>query len=206
MFIVTNTAAVESIIAAKAPRPWREVVLEIYPEATEDRNGRFHAPYDGYECSLTGRSFRAGEYLPMTEPDDTYTGFGGYITHPTAVDPEGNVHTWENLGKAQRTAVYAELLAQSKAYDAAKSDFVGKVGEKVTIEAVLNVVKSYMGGFGPVFFHVMKDTSGSVIFYKGSKRLGSKGETIKVTAKVKSHDIREDVKQTIIERPKLIGA
>jgi hypothetical protein len=204
MFIVTNVAAIESIITAKAPRPWREVVLEIYPGATEDRNGRFHSPYDGYECSITGRCFRAGEYLPMSEPDDTYIGIGGYITHPTAIDANGIVHTWENLGKAQRNAVFAELLAQSKANDAAKSDFVGKIGEKTTIEAVLNVVKCYSGGFGPIFFHVMKDTSGSVIFYKGSKRLGFKGDNIKLTAKVKLHDIREGVKQTVIERPKLV--
>jgi len=208
MFVVTNPTVIDGIISAKAPRPWREVVLEIYPDATEDCNGRFHAPHDGYECSLTGRIFRGGEYLPMAEPeDDCVRSYNGYpVVNPTAVDVNGVVHTWENLTRAQRNAVFAELLRQSKEYDAVRSKFIGEVGQKVTIEAQLNVVKTYTGGFGPVFFHVMKDAAGSVIFYKGSKRLGYKGDTIKVTAKVKGHDIRDDVKQTIIERPKLVGA
>lgn len=203
MFTVTDVAKIEAIIAAKAPRPWRDVILEIYPEATIDRNGRAHAPYDGYECPLTGRSFAAGEYLPMSEPEDDYRVMAHTTTWPKAKDTDGNVHEWANLTRAQRMAVYAELLEQSKAYDAVKSDFVGSVGAKVNVEATVQVIKDYYGSFGTTFFHVLKDTNGNVMFYKGSKKLGTRGAVLKLTAKVKAHNIRDGVKQTILERPKV---
>lgn len=204
MYTVTNVDAVFAVIANKAPRPWKEVVLEVYPGATIDRNGRAHAPHDGYECSITGDVFGAGEYLPMSEPEDNYRVMPATTYWPKAVDVNGVEHTWPNLTKSQRMAVYAELLAQSKAYDASKSDFIGEVGQKVTIDVVVQMVKSYYGSFGMTYFHVMKDSNGSVIFYKGAKRIAEKGSNVKVAAKVKSHATRDGVKQTVIERPKLV--
>jgi hypothetical protein len=203
MFTVTDTARIENIIASKAPRPWRDVILEVYPEATIDRNGRAHAPYDGYECPLTGKNFAAGEYLPMSEPEDTYRVISGAeVNHPTAMDLNGVVHTWADLTRAQRMAVFAELIEQSKAYDALNSDFVGIVGAKVDVDVTVQVLKAYPGIYGTVFFHVLKDVTGNVMFYKGSIRLGGKGTVLKLTAKVKAHNTREGVKQTILERPK----
>lgn len=204
MYTVTNVDAVFAVIANKAPRPWKEVVLEVYPGATIDRNGRAHAPHDGYECSITGDVFGAGEYLPMSEPEDNYRVMSATTYWPKAVDVNGVEHTWPNLTKSQRMAVYAELLAQSKAYDASKSDFIGVVGQKVTIDVVVQMVKSYYGSFGMTYFHVMKDSNGSVIFYKGAKFIAEKGSNVKVAAKVKSHATRDGVKQTVIERPKLV--
>lgn len=204
MYTVTDTTAVEAIIAKKAPRPWKEIVLEVYPDATIDRNGRAHSPYAGYECPITGNVFGPGEYLPMSEPEDDYRVMPTTTYSPKAVDVNGVVHEWSNLTKSQRMAVYAELLTQSKAYDASKSDFVGVVGQKVTIDVVVQMVKSYYGSFGLTYFHVMKDSNGSVIFYKGAKLIAEKGSNVKVAAKVKSHATRDGVKQTVIERPKLV--
>jgi hypothetical protein len=202
MYTVTDIAAVDAIIIKKTPRPWKEIVLEVYPDATIDCNGRAHAPYAGYECSITGDRFGAGEYLPMSEPENESQ--RSAVATARAIDVNGVEHEWHNLTKSQRMAVYAELLAQSKAYDASKSDFVGIVGQKVTVDVVIQMVKSYTGSFGMTYFHVMKDSNGSVIFYKGAKRIAEKGSSVKVAAKIKSHDTRDGVKQTVIERPKLI--
>lgn len=201
MLIVTNLEAVNSAFNAKAPRPWREVVLEIYPEATEDVNGRFHAPYDGYECGITGRTFRGGEYLPMAEPEDNYIG-GPARKYPTAVDLDGNEHVWDGT-RAQNLAVWSELFNQTRARDVLLSNHIGAVGDKIKVVAKMSFVKGFVGYYGTVWINVMKDESGNVIVYKGGKALGKKDESVTITAKVKEHGERDGVKQTIIERPKV---
>jgi len=204
MLIVTNIAAVNDAFAAKTPRPMRDVILEIYPDATIDSNGRAHAPHDGYICHLTDREFRAGEYLPMNEPDENYRVMGGSAHIPTAIDVNGKIHTWDGT-RAQNIAVWGELVAQSKAADAGKSTYVGGIGSKISTSVTIAFVKAYNGAYGTVWIHVLKDASGNVIFYKGSKFLGKKDTTINLTATVKAHDVRDNVKQTVIERPKLVA-
>lgn len=203
MLIVTNLNAVNEIFNSKAPRPWREVVLEVYPEATEDCNGRFHAPYDGYECSLTGKTFRGGEYLPMTEPEDNYRVFGSERKFPTAIDLEGNEHSWDGT-RAQNLAVWGELFSQTNEHDRLTSKHVGTVGDKIEFQAILNFVKGFHGYYGITWIHVFKDSQGNVIVYKGTKKLGDKDSILTVKAKIKTHGERENVKQTIIERPKVV--
>jgi len=201
MLIVTNLEAVNFAFNAKAPRPWREVVLEIYPEATEDVNGRFHAPYDGYECGLTGRTFRGGEYLPMAEPEDNYRVVGAERKVPTAVDLNGVEYSWDG-SRAQNLAVWSELFNQTRAHEALMSNHIGAVGDKIKFTAKMNFVKGFDGYYGTVWINVMKDEAGNVIVYKGGKALAKKGELVTIAAKVKQHGEREGVKQTIIERPK----
>ena len=202
MLIITNLNALNTVFAAKAPRPIRDVLLEIYPECTIDANDRAHAPYDGYECQLTGRTFRAGEYLPMSEPDDNYRVIGVARKLPEGVDLNGVTHTWDGT-RAQNIAVWGELIAQSKAYDASRSNHIGNVGDKVSLDVNVKFVKGFEGFYGVVFINILKDDSGNVIVYKGGKALGVKGNRIKVAAKVKAHDERDGVKQTVIERPKV---
>ncbi len=52
------------------------------------------------------------------------------------------------------------------------------------------------------YYNIMKDAAGNVIVGKGTKRYGEKGDTIKVKATVVKHDVRDGVKQTVINRPK----
>jgi hypothetical protein len=204
MLVVTDINEINDIFFSKAPRPWRDIVLEVYPDATEDRNGRFHAPYDGYECTLTGRTFRAGEYLPMTEPDDEARPMYGVARRfPTAVDLEGNPHSWDGT-RGQNLAVWSKLFEQTRAHEATISKHVGEIGGKIQLNVTLNFVKAFNGFYGDVWIHVMKDELGNVIVYKGSKCLGKKGDSFVLQAKVKEHGEREGVKQTIVERPKLV--
>lgn len=202
MLIVTNLKAVNDVYQMKAPRPWKEAMLEVYPDATIDINGRAHAPYDGYECPMTGRNFKAGEFLPMTEPEDNYRVVGDMMM-PKAIDEQGNIHTWDNCTRAQRVAVFAELISQTRAYDAMKSQHIGNVGAKIVFDGAIEMVKGFDGMYGITWIHIIKDLVGNVIVYKGSKRLADKGSKIKISAKVKSHSERDGVKQTIIERPKV---
>lgn len=204
MFIITDLAAVQKAFDDKAPRPIRDVLLEIYPGATIDCNNRAHAPYEGYECQLTGKTFSAGEYLPMSEgsDDDNYAG-GPARRFPEGADLHGKVHSWDGR-RGQNIAVWGELIAQSKAYDASRSNYIGEVGGKVTTEVTVAFVKGFTGVYGTTWIHIMKDAFGNVIVYKGSKYLGNKDANIKLSGKVKFHSERDKVKQTTIERPKVL--
>lgn len=102
MLTVTDVATVDMVFHNKAPRPIEEIMLEIYPDATRDRNGRFHAPHDGYECPITGALFRAGEFLPMEEDEER--GFAPGRKIPEARDLDGKLHSWDGT-RAQNTAV-----------------------------------------------------------------------------------------------------
>lgn len=203
MLIVTDLEAVNNIFKSNAPRPIKDLILEVYPEATIDKNHRAHAPYDGYICPLTGKTFRAGEYLPFDEPSDNYRITGEARNFPKAIDLNGNEHKWDGT-RAQNLAVWAELFAQTKSHDAAISNHVGDVGNKISFDGVIEMVKGFDGMYGITWIHVIKDLIGNVIVYKGSKYLADKGSKINVTAKVKAHGERDGIKQTIIERPKLV--
>ena len=53
------------------------------------------------------------------------------------------------------------------------------------------------------YIHICEDAQANVIIYKGKADFPLKGETATIVATVKEHGLREGVKQTIIQRPKL---
>ncbi len=226
MFICTDKAKIDAIYSAKSPRPMRDVILETYPEATIDCNNRAHAPYDGYECSLTGRTFKAGEYLPGMENEDGDSGKFHSTMRTVSAAVEGDVVQWHG-SKAQISAVCDELRAQSTAYDALFSNHIGAVGEKLAISATIQGRFRFEGSFGFVYVYILKDDAKNVIVYKGSVDLmlwnipkynqrnvinayGNltipvKGVKLQLAAKIKAHGERDGVKQTQIERVKVLG-
>jgi hypothetical protein len=204
MLFVSNTAEIQDLIKSKAPRPIHEVMLEIYPEAKADSRGRFHAPYDDYMCPITGLYFRAGEFLPMQEADDAVVRMGPAKMHPQAVDAEGQLHTWYDLTRAQRVAVFAKLIEMTRERDSKLSKHIGQIGDKLSVEVDLVGLFRFDGYYGPTHIHIMKDKANNVIVYKGGKRLAEKGAKFTLQAKIKSHGEREGVAQTIVERPKMV--
>jgi hypothetical protein len=87
----------------------------------------------------------------------------------------------------------------------AASAFLGNVGDKlvltVTIERII-VLPDY--GFGVNYINILRDQAGNVLVYKGLTDLGQRGETANLKATVKSHDMRDGVCQTTIQRPKVL--
>lgn len=215
MLIITNLAAVERAFADKSPRPIREVMLEVYPGAVEDSNGRFHAPYDGYVCPLTQFEFRGGEYLPMNDPDEALRVTSSSKRYPEGITLDGKTHKWSGT-HAQNVAVWGELIAQTRAHEAKFSSYVGTVGQKVEVGLTITHIHGFSGYYDNVYIHVMKDDLGNVFIYKksGSRvikgtHFGRKievqvGDRLKLSARVKEHKERDGVKQTILERPKII--
>lgn len=194
MFTCTDKAKVDAIHAAKTPRPINEIMREIYPEATFD-GSRYHAPCDGYECPLTGRVSRGGEYLPMSEEP------AGIFKFPVTAEYKGDVVEWYGT-MAQVKAVRDELHRQTDEVQAAISKHVGNVGDRCELTLKIDYVKEMGGFYGNTYFHIMHDDSGNVIIYSGTKKLTKLGPVVKITAKVKSHGECNGVKQTVVERPK----
>lgn len=102
--------------------------------------------------------------------------------------------------RAARKAEWAD----KKAVIDAKREHVGTVGEKITITLKVVHIVELNGSFGAVYINICEDADNNTIIYKGNaKGFPNKDETATITATVKEHGVRNGVKQTVIQRPKL---
>ena len=87
-----------------------------------------------------------------------------------------------------------------RAAAAATSDFVGTVGQRITIPAATaKLVTSWDGYWGTTFLYKFTDEAGNVYVWKSSKCVEIKdGMTVK--GSVKEHSEYNGVKQTVITR------
>ena len=102
-----------------------------------------------------------------------------------------------------RAARRAEWADKKAAIDA-KREHIGTVGEKITLTLKVVHVVMFDSAFGTVYINICEDDNNNTIIYKGkAKGFPEKGETATVIATIKEHGVREGVKQTIIQRPKV---
>jgi len=123
----------------------------------------------------------------------------------------------------------AERLAQWRAKQAeidATSEHVGEVGKRVDLTLVFErkvwLEPSPESQFGGKYLVIARTTDGNIIKYMGNsdcmvlemiQRDGwvdvgadlQRGDTFKVKATIKSHDVYKDAKQTSITRPKAVA-
>lgn len=99
----------------------------------------------------------------------------------------------------ERKAREAQREAE-RAAAAASSDFVGTVGQRITIPAATaKLVTSWDGYYGTTFLYRFTDEAGNVYVWKSSKCVEIKdGMTVK--GSVKEHSEYKGVKQTVITR------
>lgn len=93
-----------------------------------------------------------------------------------------------------------EKREAERAAAAASSDFVGTVGQRITIPAATaKLVTSWDGYYGTTFLYNFTDEAGNVYVWKSSKCVEIKdGMTVK--GSVKEHSEYKGVKQTVITR------
>ena len=87
----------------------------------------------------------------------------------------------------------------------ANSQHIGAVGDKVTLTITVErivVLKSEF--YGDNYITIARDEQGNTITYKGRVDIGSKGDTNTIKASVKEHTVYNGIKQTVIQRPKLL--
>ena len=98
----------------------------------------------------------------------------------------------------------AEWAAQNAAQNAYKAH-VGTVGEKLVMTITTVHVVLIETAYGTIGLYICEDGNKNTIIYKGTaKGFPNKGESAMIIATIKEHGVREGVKQTIIQRPKVI--
>jgi hypothetical protein len=86
------------------------------------------------------------------------------------------------------------------------SAFIGDVGDKITITITIEkIITIHSQLYGNTYLHLCRDQAGDVIVYKGTANIGNPGETNKIKATVKEHQLYDGVQQTVIQRPKLVN-
>lgn len=157
---------------------------------------------------------RAHEILDATEAGRDYDnngkmsykeGFMGSMAE--ALDAYGKLTPKQSeavlKGIDARAAKKAEWASQRAALNANRAH-IGTVGEKATITLTVVHVVVLEGMFGTTYIHICEDADQNVVIYKGTSNvMPGKGHTLTVTATIKEHGVREGVKQTVIQRPKL---
>lgn len=128
---------------------------------------------------------------------------------------------WGSLTDGQERAIRASFekrdgkKAEARARDAG-SVHVGEVGKRMDLTLTVRSIIEIEGDFYSFTLTIFADAAGNVLVYKG-KSLGffedertychvAGGDTVTLKATVKEHGEREGVKQTIINRPKLVSA
>tara|TARA_Y100001951_G_C11250961_1_gene246349 strand:- start:271 stop:1005 length:735 start_codon:yes stop_codon:yes gene_type:complete len=92
-------------------------------------------------------------------------------------------------------------IEENKKCDREASNHIGAEGDRTDFENLTVTFVTYFDTqFGTMFVTGMKDVNGNVIIYKG-KHIADRDEVINVKATIKEHGERDDVKQTIINRP-----
>jgi hypothetical protein len=133
-------------------------------------------------------------------------GFMGSMAH--ALDTYGKLTPKQCeailKGIDARAAKRAEWASEKAALDA-KRDHIGAVGQKVTLTLTTVHIVILEGTYGTTYIHICEDADQNVVIYKGNSfDFPAKGHTATMKATVKEHGVRDGVKQTVIQRPKVI--
>jgi hypothetical protein len=97
----------------------------------------------------------------------------------------------------------AEWDSQAAALNASRVH-LGEVGTKVTLTVIVKHIVVLESMYGVNFIHICEDEAGNVVIYKGKAgNFPTKGLVATITATVKEHGVRDGVKQTVIQRPKV---
>lgn len=109
--------------------------------------------------------------------------------------------------EAQEAKKTASYIAENSS-----SDFVGKIGDKVTVNVTLDRVSWYETQYGTMNVYTFVDDSGNMYVWKTSTDMGrfvgdfwqeyKKGERLTLTGKIKDHNEYKGVKQTVLTRCK----
>jgi hypothetical protein len=87
----------------------------------------------------------------------------------------------------------------------AGSEYVGNAGDKITLTlTVVNTIR-IDSMYGVNWLSICTDEQGNIITYKGKAEFPCTGETATIKATVKEHTLYDGVKQTAIQRPKIIA-
>lgn len=191
---VAYNAAIKRNILQNAMKTWRanterhnEIEDALYAGRIYDDYGRITGYVEGFMGSMASAFDKYGKLTP-------------------------NQSAAVLKGIDARAARKAEWADKQAVLNASRK-FLGEIGKKLEVElTVKKVIKIEGASFsyydsGISYLFIMEDADSNVVVYKGRSGVFmelEEGATIRLQATVKDHGVRNDVKQTIIQRPKII--
>ncbi len=103
-----------------------------------------------------------------------------------------------------KNSVRQGLWNIKKLHEKAASNFVGSIGDRIEVVVTVQFCMGFDGFYGTTYINTMVDAEGNIYVYKG-KRLASKGDHIKLKATIKDHSEYKGAKQTVVNRPMIMG-
>lgn len=85
-----------------------------------------------------------------------------------------------------------------------KSNHIGNVGDRIDFEGEVFLAFNKTTGYGDSYWINKIRQNDDIIVYIGGKALGEVGSIIKFKGTVKSHSSYQEVRSTVISRPKLV--
>jgi hypothetical protein len=116
-----------------------------------------------------------------------------------------NLAQWGNLTQRQLEAVESCFSVIDR-LEAARvnSQHIGSVGDKVTLTITVERIIVLETQFGTNYITIARDEQGNAVTYKGRINIGDKGDTNTIKATVCAHTVYNGIKQTTVQRPKLL--
>lgn len=85
-----------------------------------------------------------------------------------------------------------------------KSKHFGNVGDRIELEATIVFSKGFDNFYGVTYINSLVDNDGNHFVYRGNE-LGNAGDVVTLKATIKEHSEYNGVKQTVFNRPKILG-
>ena len=114
---------------------------------------------------------------------------------------EMEIYSIRNLKYLVESRLYKiAQLRQKRLYP---SNFFGEVGQRTDFDVSLKFRLRFENDYGISWLNNLVDAQGNVFVYWG-KCLGNKGDNIKMKATIKEHKVYKGIKQTVVNRPKIL--
>jgi len=213
------TPEYEKKLAEQREKRWQKKVAEYKAQAS-GKNAEFFKRNAFDEAGVTyvalGNTYQIKDQLK--EAGFKYdTVFGWHADHEVVAYPTVAINAADVFGKndydwyvwelADAKKIKSIIREANDQQTAAKdtSEYVGSVGEKITVTATLERAHeySYSIGWKTIYStaYTFKDDAGNTIVWKTQKYLDVKeGQQVTVTGTVKEHNTYKGKKQTIITR------
>jgi len=81
------------------------------------------------------------------------------------------------------------------------SEWVGKLHDRQFFYITLEFIKGFDTMYGRSYVYKGLDEAGNIIVYFGTADLGTVGDQVKFSGKIKTHDKYQEKKQTVVTRP-----
>lgn len=188
----------EQELKAKAEQLNAEFLAEYFP------NGKMYVVANSYDCNIdelkaAGAKFDGVSDWYFTEPQDRFL--------TVAVTPAEITFITRQGIRMFIDDTWSVIRAKVKALEPV-SQYVGSVGEKLTVKATYTHRAWFDSKFGTTYIHNFTTDDGSNLVWKTSVgNIGfADGERVEITATVKEHSEYKGKKQTALIRCKIAQA